>query len=170
MDSKFLEKLKNFHIPTCLRICAGTDGSVTFLLEIMTGHPTAVVTQYQHIIPADKWMAQMFGVGVGADVNDRVVILTTGGVPYVYARSLSAIEKMPSSVKCDMMKADIPIGRILRDHNIETRRDFEDVELHRDEHLFGASSVLSRSYRIMHNNSVLMWINERFPIDDRWLL
>lgn len=170
MDSEFLEKLKGFRIPTCLRVCAGTDGSVTFLLEIMTGHPTAVVTEYQHIIPADEWMAQMFGVEVGADINDRVVTLTTGEMPYVYARSLSAIEKMPPGVKCDMMKADIPIGRILRDHNIETRRDFEDIELHSQGSLFGAKSVLSRSYKIVHHNGVLMWINERFPIDDRWLL
>ena len=170
MDSEFLEKLKNFRIPTCLRVCAGTDGSVTFLLEIMTGHPTAVVTEYQHVIPADKWMAQMFGVEVGADINDRVVTLTSDEVPYVYARSLSAIEKMPSGVRCDLMKADIPIGRILRDHSIETRRDFDDVELRGQEPLFGARSVLSRSYKIVHHNGVLMWINERFPIDDRWLL
>ena len=170
MDSEFLEKLKSFRIPTCLRVCAGTDGSVTFLLEIMTGHPTAVVTEYQHVIPADKWMAQMFGVEVGADINDRVVTLTSDEVPYVYARSLSAIEKMPSGVRCDLMKADIPIGRILRDHSIETRRDFEDVELRSQEPLFGARSALSRSYKIVHHNGVLMWINERFPIDDRWLL
>lgn len=170
MDSEFLEKLKSYRIPTCLRVCAGTDGSVTFLLEIMTGHQTAVVTEYQHIIPANEWMARMFHVEIGADINDRVVTLTAGKVPYVYARSLSAIEKMPPGVKCDMMKADIPIGRILRDHNIETRRDFEDIELHDQGPLFGAGSVLSRSYKIVHHNSVLMWINERFPIDDRWLL
>lgn len=170
MDSEFLKKLKSFRIPTCLRVCAGTDGSVTFLLEIMTGHPTAVVTEYQHIIHADEWMAQTFGVEVGAKINDRVVTLTAGNVPYVYARSLSAIENMPPGVKCDMMKADIPIGRILRDHNIETRRDFEDVEINSRESLFGADSVLSRSYKIVHHNGVLMWINERFPIDDRWLL
>ena len=166
----FLEKLKSFDIPTCLRVCAGTDGSVTFLLEIMTRHPTAVVTEYQYVIPADERMAQIFGVAVGADINDRVVTLTSGDIPYVYARSLSPLEKMPEGVRCDMMKADIPIGRILRDHNIETRRDFESIDLIGDEPLFDAATVLSRSYRIVHNNSVLMWINERFPVDSRWCL
>lgn len=114
----FLEKLKSFDIPTCLRICAGTDGSVTFLLEIMTKHPTAVVTEYQHIIPADEQMAELFDVNVGSDINERVVTLTAGDVPYVFARSLSAIENMPEGVRSDMMKADIPIGRILRDHEL----------------------------------------------------
>ncbi|MDG6243591.1 MAG: chorismate pyruvate-lyase family protein [Methanolobus sp.] len=166
----FIGKLKSFDIPTCLRVCAGTDGSVTFLLEIMTRYPTAVVTQYQHIIPADEKMAQIFGVDAGADINERVVTLTSGDVPYVYARSLSAIEKIPEGVRCDLMKADIPIGRILRDHDIETRRDFEDIGISEDEPLFGIQKVLSRSYRIVHHNGVLMWINEKFPVDERWCL
>lgn len=166
----FLEKLKSFDIPTCLRVCAGTDGSVTFLLEIMTRYPTAVVTEYQHIIPADEQMAELFEVDVGADINERVVTLTAADVPYVFARSLSAIEKMPEGVRCDMMKADIPIGRILRDHDIETRRDFESIDIVEDEPLFGAQKLLSRSYRIVHHNGVLMWINEKFPVDSRWRL
>ena len=166
----FLEKLKSFDIPTCLRVCAGTDGSVTFLLEIMTRYPTAVVTEYQHIIPADEQMAELFEVDVGADINERVVTLTAADVPYVFARSLSAIEKMPEGVRCDMMKADIPIGRILRDHDIETRRDFESIDIVEDEPLFGAQKLLSRSYRIVHHNGVLMWINEKFPVDSRWCL
>ncbi|WP_340818867.1 chorismate pyruvate-lyase family protein [Methanolobus sp. WCC4] len=166
----FLEKLKSFDIPTCLRVCAGTDGSVTFLLEIMTKHPTAVVTENQHVIPADEKAADIFGVAVGADINERVVTLTAGDVPYVFARSLSAIEKMPEGVRSDMMKADIPIGRILRDHNVETRRDFESIDILEDSPLFGAQKVLSRSYRIVHHNGVLMWINEIFPVDDRWCL
>ncbi|MBP1908850.1 chorismate--pyruvate lyase family protein [Methanolobus bombayensis] len=166
----FLEKLKSFDIPTCLRICAGTDGSVTFLLEIMTRHPTAVVTDYQHIISADEQMAELFDVSVGSDINERVVTLTAGDIPYVFARSLSAIEKMPEGVRSDMMKADIPIGRILRDHDIETRRDFENIEIVENDTLFGSEKVLSRSYRIVHHNGVLMWINEKFPVDDRWCL
>ncbi|WP_406656739.1 chorismate pyruvate-lyase family protein [Methanolobus sp. ZRKC2] len=166
----FIEKLKSFDIPTCLRVCAGTDGSVTFLLEIMTKHETAVVTEYQHIIPADERMAGIFDVKVGADINDRVVTLTADDIPYVYARSLSPIEKMPEGVRNDMMRADIPIGKILRDHNIETRRDFENIELIDHEPLFGMDTVLSRSYRIVHHNGVLMWINERFPVDSRWEL
>ncbi len=170
VGTEFLEKLKGLDIPTCLRVCAGTDGSVTFLLEIMTRHPTSVVTEKQHIIPADEQMSHIFKVAVGADINEREVTLMAGDVPYVYARSLSAIEKMPDGVRCDMMKADIPIGRILRDHNIETRRDFENLHIREEEHLFGSKKALSRSYRIVHQNSVLMWINEKFPVDERWFL
>lgn len=165
----FLEKLKSFDIPTCLRVCAGTDGSVTFLLEIMTKHETRVVTLDQHIIPADENIAALLGIEEGMDVNCRTVELVAGDVPYVYARSLSPITRMPDEVRQDMMRADIPIGKILRNHGIETRRDFASIEI-KDKNLFGADNVLSRSYKIVHEGDVLMWINEQFPIDSRWEL
>lgn len=170
MNSEFLNKLKSFDVPVCLRACAGTDGSVTFLLEIMTKYPTAVVTEYQHIIPATKWMSSLFNISEGSKVNDRVVSLRCNDISYVYARSLCAIDKIPQVVKNEMIKADIPIGKILRDHNIETRRDFEHIEFNKDEVIFGVEGTLSRSYKIIHKNNILMWINEKFPIDSRWNL
>ncbi|MBW6471293.1 MAG: DUF98 domain-containing protein [Methanosarcinaceae archaeon] len=168
MNTEFLDKLKRFDIPTCLRVCAGTDGSVTFLLEIMTMHDVTVVTEDQHQVPADDSMASLFDIDVGDDVNCRIVTLVADGVPYVYAKSLAPIDRMPESVRKDMMRADIPIGKILREHGIETRRDFDTIEIVKGDNLFGCESVLSRSYRIVHNGDVLMWINEQMPVDDRW--
>ncbi|MDO9517850.1 MAG: chorismate pyruvate-lyase family protein [Methanosarcinaceae archaeon] len=168
MNTDFLDKLRKFDIPTCLRVCAGTDGSVTFLLEIMTRHDVTVVTEDQHQVPADDSMASLFDIDVGDDVNCRIVTLVADGVPYVYAKSLAPIDRMPEMVRQDMMRADIPIGKILREHGIETRRDFDGIEMVKGVSLFGCESVLSRSYRIVHNGDVLMWINEQMPVDDRW--
>ena len=170
LNTDFLDKLRKFDIPTCLRVCAGTDGSVTFLLEIMTGHDVTVLTEDQHQVSADDSMASLFDIDVGDDVNCRVVTLIADGVPYVYAKSLAPIGRMPESVRQDMTRADIPIGKILREHDIETRRDFDKIEMVKGESLFGCESVLSRSYKIVHNGDVLMWINEQMPVDERWNL
>ena len=170
MNTDFLEKLKSFEIPTCLRVCCGTDGSVTFLLEIMTRKPVSVTTESQYTIKADKEMADLLGVEEGSEINDRVVKLSAGDTVYVQARSLSPLERMPETMKEQLMRADIPIGRILRSHNLETRRDMGELEILDGESTFGGIPVLSRSYKIVHNNNVLMWINERFPIDKRWKL
>ncbi|MGP8321004.1 MAG: chorismate--pyruvate lyase family protein [Methanosarcinaceae archaeon] len=170
LSTTFLDKLRKFEIPTCLRVCAGTDGSVTFLLEIMTKHDVNVLTGKQHQIPADRLMAALFDINEGDDVNCRIVTLIADGVPYVYAKSLAPIESMPESVRADMMRADIPIGKILRIHGIETRRDFDTINIIKGDNLFGCESVLSRSYKIIHNGNVLMWINEKMPVDDRWNL
>lgn len=170
MDPDFLEKLKNFEIPTCLRVCCGTDGSVTFLLEIMTRQPVNVETESQHIRKADREMAELLGIKEGSEVNDRKVRLYAGDRVFVHARSLSPLERMPDTMREQLMRADIPIGRILRDHGLETRRDMGELKILKGETSFGDTPVLSRSYKIVHKNSVLMWINEQFPIDERWRL
>jgi len=38
------DRLYKLDLPTCLRICAGTDGSVTHLLELMTKKHVSVET------------------------------------------------------------------------------------------------------------------------------
>ncbi len=168
MNMDFLEKLKSFEIPTCLRVCCGTDGSVTFLLEIMTRKPVTVTTESQYTVKADKEMAALLEVEEGSEVNDRVVRLSAGDTVFVQARSLSPLKRMPETMKEQLMRADIPIGRILRSHNLETRRDMGELEILEGESTFDGIPVLSRSYKIVHDNHVLMWINERFPIDKRW--
>ncbi|WP_440953506.1 chorismate--pyruvate lyase family protein [Methanococcoides sp. FTZ1] len=170
VNKEFLKALKSFDIPTCLRVCAGTDGSVTFLLEIMTREDVTVVTEAQHLIQADEETASLLDIAVGSDVNYRLVTLLAGEKPFVRALSLSPIERMPEDIRQDLMRADIPIGKILRNSGIETRRDFDNIEITEDESLFDSSSALSRSYHIVHDNKTLMWINEKFPVDDRWNL
>lgn len=82
MSIDFLEKLKSFEIPTCLRVCCGTDGSVTFLLEIMTRKPVSVITESQYTVKADKEMAAFLGVEEGSEINNRVVRLSAGGTVF----------------------------------------------------------------------------------------
>ncbi|HWR24767.1 MAG TPA: chorismate pyruvate-lyase family protein, partial [Methanosarcina sp.] len=148
----------------------GTDGSVTFLLEIMTRETVNVITESQSVVKADKEMAALLEVEEGSEINDRVVRLSAGNTVFVHARSLSPLKRMPKTMREQLMRADIPIGRILRSHNLETRRDMGELEVLEGETTFDGIPILSRSYKIVHDNHVLMWINERFPIDKRWNL
>lgn len=159
--------LRRPDIPACLRICAGTDGSVTQLLEVLTGKSVKVETISQGIIKATKEIARLLDIETGEDVNDRLVTLKVDDIVYVLAKSLSPINRIPRGVRDDLMRADIPIGKILREHKLETRRDILKMEIvHRD--FFGELPVLSREYKIIYENAVLMWINECFPVDGRW--
>jgi chorismate-pyruvate lyase len=157
-------------LPTPLRLCAGTDGSVTFLLEALTRKPVEVVTQYQNVVRADSKMAGLLGIEIGQEVNQRAVILKAGGITYAYACSLAPLDHMPPNIREDLMRADIPIGKILRNHRLETRRDVSRIEVLGASDFFGPKPVLSREYRIFFNGKILMWINEVFPIDERWNL
>ena len=159
--------LKRPDIPACLRICAGTDGSVTQLLEVLTGKSVRVETIHQRVIKATPGIAKLLEIETGDEINSRLVALKVDNVVYVMAKSLAPLKRMPQAVKDDMMKADIPIGRILRDHKIETRRDILKMDIVKRD-FFGKTPVLSREYNIIYQNKVLMWINECFPVDDRW--
>ena len=159
--------LKKPGMPACLRICAGTDGSVTQLLEVLTGKTVEVKTLEQSVIKATPDIAELLDIEVGDEVNSRLVTLNAGGTIYVLAKSLAPLKRMPQPVRENLMKADIPIGRILREHELETRRDILDMKIVRRD-FFGDVPVLSREYRIIYENEVLMWINECFPVDDRW--
>ena len=161
------DALKRPDIPACLRICAGTDGSVTQLLEVLTGKTVEVKTLEQSLIKATHDIAKLFDIDVGEEVNSRLVTLDAGGTIYVLAKSLAPVKRMPQAVRDDLMKADIPIGRILREHKLETRRDILNIKIVRQD-FFGKVPVLSREYRIIYENKVLMWINECFPVDERW--
>ncbi|MDO8724547.1 MAG: chorismate pyruvate-lyase family protein [Candidatus Methanoperedens sp.] len=161
------DALNRKDIPSCLRICAGTDGSVTLLLELLTGKTINVKTLEQDVVKATPEMARLLEVEEGDKINNRLVTLSADGTVYVLARSLSAIKRMPEDVRSDLMRADIPIGKILREHKIETRRDILKMEfVHSD--FFGNVPVISREYRIIYKGKVLMWINECFPVDGRW--
>ncbi|NJD54422.1 MAG: chorismate lyase [Candidatus Methanoperedens sp.] len=148
-------------------MCAGTDGSVTGLLEVLTGKSVKVETISQRVIKATKEIARLLDIETGDDVNDRLVTLKVDDIVYVLAKSLAPVKRMPEAVRADLMRADIPIGKILREHKLETRRDILKMEIvHRD--FFGELPVLSREYKIIYENAVLMWINECFPVDERW--
>lgn len=161
------DALKRQDIPACLRICAGTDGSVTLLLELLTGKAISVRTLEQSVVKASPEIARLLEIDEGDEVNTRLVTLSADDVVYVLAKSLSAIKRMPQEVRSDLMRADIPIGKILREHKLETRRDILKIEMMRSE-FFGDVPVLSREYRIIYKGKVLMWINECFPVDGRW--
>jgi chorismate-pyruvate lyase len=170
MGQEWLKKLKQIDIPTILRICAGTDGSVTYLLEAMTKNEVSVVTLCQEVSQASIDEAELLMANPGEPINHREVLLTVLGVPYVFAHSLAPINHMPPGMKDDLMRADIPIGRILRKYKLETRRDIFNIEMKKRDGVFNGIPVLSREYAIIHSGQILIWINEQFPVDGRWEL
>jgi beta-ribofuranosylaminobenzene 5'-phosphate synthase len=154
------------------KILLGTDGSVTQLLESITGNPVTVKTLVQEIIPADAETARRVEVDVGDPVNHRVVELrdTVTGEVLIYAISETPVERLSPSFKKDLMMADIPIGKIIHQHHIEARREILSAsvtaatqETGRIFSLCKKEPVLSRQYQIIHREKPLIFIEEQFP-------
>jgi beta-ribofuranosylaminobenzene 5'-phosphate synthase len=150
----------------------GTDGSVTQILEAITGEQVIIETRVQKIVPADPSIAERLGIGPGDPVNYRVVEIKTfaGGDVLIYAISHAPLGRLSPEFKDDLMKADIPIGRIIQSHHIEARREILDARVSpaTDEagRIFSIGRhepLLSRQYRIIHDGQPLIFIEEQFP-------
>jgi len=144
------------------KILLGTDGSITNLLEIIFGGEVVVKTVYQEILD---------------NVNYRTVVLCVKGTPLIYATSKTPLKnieekEMREIIKKDLLSADIPIGKILKIHNLETRREL--VEINVKEVSLDAKNLLhpkreklpQRTYNIIYKNKVLMEITEVFNLGD----
>jgi beta-ribofuranosylaminobenzene 5'-phosphate synthase len=149
-----------------------TDGSMTLLLEIYTGDPVAVETLTQEMIQATEEIAAKLGVDVGSSVNYREVVLKNGlsGEVLLYARSLTPISRLTDEFRDDLLRADIPIGRIMKLHGLEFRRELVKIEKEdvsaRLIGIFGLKEgeyILKRVYNIIHDEKILISIMEAFP-------
>ncbi|EHP83692.1 chorismate--pyruvate lyase family protein [Methanotorris formicicus] len=155
------ELSKKYELKNEEKMILGTDGSVTNLLEILFEGDVVVKTIFQKIVD---------------DTTYRTVILEVNNIPLVYATSkipFKNIEyELRENIKRDLLSAEIPIGRILKMHNLETRREIIDIDvkgvdekvrklLKTDKKLFP-----QRTYNIIHNNKILMQITEIFNLGE----
>ena len=150
----------------------GTDGSVTQILESITGKKVVIRTLVQKVVPADRAAADNLSIAEGDPVNFRIVEIRTeeSGEVLIYAISHTPINRLSPAFKDDLMKADIPIGRIIKQHHIEARREILSArvtpatdEMGRVFAICKNEPVLSRQYQIIHAEKPLIFIEEQFP-------
>ncbi len=167
-----IEKRIGFDLSDVQKILLTTDGSVTRILEVLTKKPVVIETKAKTIIKADEDLARALKIKSGEDVNFRVVHLKNpDDRVLVFAKSWTPMKGLNNSIKRDLTSADIPIGKILIKHKIETRREIMSIDtINADDEMVKAFDVkfgdlmLSRYYNIIHEARILIRINEAFPI------
>lgn len=148
-----LEKEKK--LSSLERVLAVTDGSVTHMLEAHFG-PVRIRTLSQEVKEAGV-LANELNVAKTDSVNFREVeIVDQFGRVLVRARSWTPLKRLEPEFKDDLMKADVPIGKLLVKHHIEARRELLDARVERGR--------IVRTYDIIRNGEVLMRVEERFSL------
>jgi beta-ribofuranosylaminobenzene 5'-phosphate synthase len=167
---KLLEK--NLWLSSTHKILLATDGSITRVLEALTGEEVKIATEVQEIIKASEEVAQLLGIARGEEVNYRVVNLKDSKRTLVHATSYTPLKRLKKEFAEDIMKKDVPIGKIMSKLKIEARREIRDFKIIKaDEKLskvFGISPdsvLLKRNYNIIHRNEILLNITEIFPYE-----
>ncbi|MDR0900115.1 MAG: chorismate lyase [Methanobrevibacter sp.] len=163
-----LEK-KGHKLSNTQKILLATDGSVTTILDVLNGK-IAIKTLVQRFEKATKEIADVLDIEEGEEVNYRVVVMHKDDKPLIHAISYIPLKRLEENFKKDLLMADIPIGRILRKYNIESRREVNSVAIENTtpelKEIFNTDSdLLSRDYRIIRNDEALIWIKETFPLN-----
>jgi chorismate-pyruvate lyase len=134
-----------------------TDGSVTSLLEASFGARVAVETQTNTVVD-------------GRLRRSAVLRLASDGRPLLRASSEIALECLPASARQALLTGERPIGTVLREARLETRRELtpynSDTATAEDAAELGVvqgSPVFQRTYRIVSRGRRLATITERFP-------
>jgi beta-ribofuranosylaminobenzene 5'-phosphate synthase len=142
---------------------------MTNLLELLTGGKVDLQTIKQEVVPSPKDPADVLHIDEGDSVNERDIIMvrSSDGYPLLYAKSYAPISRLEPDFKTDLMRADIPIGRIMEKHRIEARRELIGVGLlETDEFLekllHQPGPFIWRSYNIITREAPLITIRESF--------
>jgi beta-ribofuranosylaminobenzene 5'-phosphate synthase len=151
------------------RVLLGHDGSMTNLLELISCCEVALCTIKQSVVPCPREAADLLVVDVGELVNERdiIIVRSSDGSPLLYARSYTPLSRLKPAFKTDLMKADIPIGKIMQRHRIEARREILDVgylssDGRLEELLACPGPYLWRTYNIITQGKTLITVKEYF--------
>ncbi|WP_458454732.1 chorismate--pyruvate lyase family protein [Methanobrevibacter sp.] len=163
-----LENRYDIELSNTQKILLTTDGSITAILDVLYGKIT-LTTLDQHFEDADNAHAQLVNVDEGEEINYREVIMHRDGKPLIYAISHIPLKRCTKEVCADLIRADIPIGRILKNYHVESRREINNIFIEKPndtlKELFKTDEdMLARDYVIINNDEILMWIKEVFPL------
>ena len=150
------------------KILLTTDGSITAILDVLYGKIT-LDTIDQHLEEADATRAQLVNVEPGDEINFREVLMHKDDQPLIYAISHVPLGRCTREICNDLLRADIPIGRILKNYHVESRREVNNIFIEKPndklKELFNTDEdFLARDYVIINNDEILMWIKEMFPV------
>ena len=163
LEIKYNKKLSNTQ-----KILLTTDGSITAILDVLYGK-ISLSTIDQHFEVADESHAKLVNVDEGTEINFREVIMHRNNKPLIYAVSHIPLSRCSKEICADLIRADIPIGRILKNYKLESRREVNNITIEKPDdkikELFNTDEdILTRDYVIINNEEILMWIKEMFPI------
>ena len=163
-----LEKEYDIALSNTQKILLTTDGSITAILDVLYGKIT-LTTLNQHFETANSQNAKLVNVSEGDNINFREVIMHTDDSPLIYALSHIPLSRCSDEICADLVRADIPIGRILKNYEIESRREINKIYIQKANETLSdifntEEDMLTREYVIINKNDILMWIKEVFPI------
>lgn len=177
VDEGIFELCRKHGLGSVGAVFLGHDGSMTRLLELSIGGPVSLRTIGQKVVPCPELPSSFLEVRAGEPVNERDILIlrSLDERPLLHARSYTPLSRLEPGFRRDMMRADIPIGRIMRAHRIEARREILEVGYLDSDPVLGSllrtpGPYIWRRYNIITGGKPLITIRESLPVSFFWEL
>lgn len=149
------------------KVLLSIEGSISAILDVLYGR-VSIFTIKQQFKNADDEMAELLDVEKGEEIHHREALLH-GRRPMIYAFSLIPLSRCRKEAHDDILKGKLPIGKILRKYEVESRRVIKNIYIEKPnatlKELFQTGEdFVSRDYVVIENGEIVMWTKESFPI------
>lgn len=145
-----------------------TDGTVTDLLRLYRGETIKVKKIMQEITLSGD--SEVSLCSNETPILKRKVLLHSETQNYVYAESIFIFENLPRTIQLKLLETNRPIGLMWKEEKLETYREIINYKTEPSDSLAvyfdiqPQTLMLSRTYLIYSNQSILGMITEKFPI------
>lgn len=165
---KEVEQKNGVELSTMQKVFCSIEGPVVSILDVLYGNVNLFVLD-QHIEKANELVAEHLEINVGDEVDLREVILHKHGRPLVYGISFIPKDRCSNTVIEKLLKEDQTTGRIMLEHEIETRTIINDIVIEEPraklQNLFHANEdLLIRDYTLIHKKKPVIWSKEIYPL------
>jgi beta-ribofuranosylaminobenzene 5'-phosphate synthase len=140
------------------QLLLSTDGTVTPMLECLTGQRVAVAGLTQSYVEPSQDIVRLLPDGADGLLLSRRTRLvgTASGETLLRAHSLIVPDALPSALLADLLNTQEPIGRLLRRHRFESYRELVAEPPQHPE---------QRRYRVFAGGHPVFLLEEEFSFD-----
>lgn len=163
-----LEEKNNIKLSTIQKILCAIEGPAVTILDVLYGDVNLFILD-QHIEKANEDIAEKLDINVGDEIDLREVVLHKHGRPLVYGLSYIPKDRCSNTVIEKLLKEDQTTGRIILEHEIETRTEVINITLEKPDAIIQnmfhtTEDMLTREYVLIHKKNIVIWSKEVYPI------
>ncbi|MDO5138728.1 MAG: chorismate pyruvate-lyase family protein [Oscillospiraceae bacterium] len=163
-----LEEKNNIKLSAIQKILCAIEGPAVTILDVLYGDVNLFILD-QHIEKANEDIAEKLDINVGDEIDLREVVLHKHGRPLVYGLSYIPKDRCSNTVIEKLLKEDQTTGRILLEHEIETRTEVINITLEKPDAIIQnmfhtTEDMLTREYVLIHKKNIVIWSKELYPI------
>ena len=151
------------------RLMLVTDGRITDIVQAYSGETVEAVKLHQElIISSDRPDLQL---DRQSQLMERSILLqgTKSKTNYLYADSQIVLERLDPAIRNELIFTRQPIGKLLRENQVETYREIIDCGIEPAGRLAQyfqidpASKMIYRTYNVLIKRLPVLQITEKFP-------